>query len=204
MPRRNAMCPRCRSLERHRLLWLYLKNKTNLFTSNLKVLHVAPEPAFQKILKSMPNLDYISADLNSPYAMLNMDVTDILFGGSLFDVILCSHVLEHIEDDQKAIREFHRVLKPGGWAILQVPVASKLEETLEDTKVKTPEERALAFGLKEHVRIYGLDYKDRLEIAGFTVDVDQYVKSLSPEIVRAFSLDKDENIYFCTKPLKQN
>jgi predicted SAM-dependent methyltransferase len=204
MPRRNAMCPRCRSLERHRLLWLYLKNKTNLFTSNLKVLHVAPEPAFQKILKSMPNLDYISADLNSPYAMLNMDVTDILFGGSLFDVILCSHVLEHIEDDQKAIREFHRVLKPGGWAILQVPVASKLEETLEDTKVKTPEERELAFGLKEHVRIYGLDYKDRLEIAGFTVDVDQYVKSLSPEIVRAFSLDKDENIYFCTKPLKQN
>jgi ubiquinone/menaquinone biosynthesis C-methylase UbiE len=152
----------------------------------------------------MPNLDYISADLNSPYAMLNMDVTDILFGESLFDVILCSHVLEHIEDDQKAIREFHRVLKPGGWAILQVPVASKLEETLEDAKVKTPEERELAFGLKEHVRIYGLDYKDRLENAGFTVDVDQYVKSLSPEIVRAFSLDKDENIYFCTKPLKQN
>jgi SAM-dependent methyltransferase len=96
------------------LLWLYLKNKTNLFTSNLKVLHVAPEPIFQKIFKSMPNLDYISADLNSPYAMLNIDVTDIPYEECLFDVILCSHVLEHVKDDGKAIREFHRVLKPGG------------------------------------------------------------------------------------------
>jgi predicted SAM-dependent methyltransferase len=152
----------------------------------------------------MPNLDYVSADLNSPYAMLNMDVTDIFYEECLFDVILCSHVLEHVEDDRKAIREFHRVLKPGGWAILQVPVSSELEETLEDTKVETPEERELAFGLKEHVRKYGLDYKDRLESAGFTVNVDQYVKSLSPETVRVFCLNKDENVYFCTKPLKQN
>jgi SAM-dependent methyltransferase len=203
-PRKNAMCPRCRSLERHRLLWLYLKNKTNLFTSNLKVLHVGPEPIFQKIFKSMPNLDYISADLNSPYAMLNIDVTDIPYEECIFDVILCSHVLEHVEDDGKAIREFHRVLKPGGWAILQVPVSSELEETLEDTEVKTPEERELAFGLKEHVRKYGLDYKDRLENAGFTVNVDQYAESLSTEMVRVFCLNKDENVYFCTKPLKQN
>jgi SAM-dependent methyltransferase len=201
-PRKNAMCPRCGSLERHRLLWLYLKNKTNLFTCNLKVLHIAPEPIFQSIFKSMPNLDYISADLNSRYAMLNMDVTNIIYEDCLFDVILCSHVLEHVEDDRKAIRELLRVLNPRGWAILQVPVFSELEKTLEDTTIKTPEERELAFGLKEHVRKYGLDYKDRLENAGFTVNVDHYAKSLSPEIVRVFCLNKDENIYLCTKPLE--
>ena len=199
-PRKNALCPSCGSLERHRLLWLYLKNKTNLFTSHLKVLHIAPEPVFQKFFKSMPNLDYISVDLNSRYAMLNMDITNITYEDCLFDVILCSHVLEHVGDDRKAMRELHRVLKPGGWAILQVPFLSVLETTHEDANIKTPDERELAFGLKDHVRTYGLDYKDRLEDAGFTVNVDQYVKSLSPEIVRVFCLNRDENIYFCTKP----
>lgn len=199
-PRKNALCPSCGSLERHRLLWLYLKNKTNLFTSHLKVLHIAPEPVFQKFFKSMPNLDYISVDLNSRYAMLNMDITNITYEDCLFDVILCSHVLEHVGDDRKAMRELHRVLKPGGWAILQVPFLSELETTHEDANIKTPDERELAFGLKDHVRTYGLDYKDRLEDAGFTVNVDQYVKSLSPEIVRVFCLNRDENIYFCTKP----
>ena len=201
-PRKNAMCPRCGSLERHRLLWLYLENKTNLFTSNLKVLHIAPEPIFQKFFKLMLNLDYISADLNSRYAMLNMDITNITYEDCLFDVILCSHVFEHVEDDRKAMRELYRVLKPGGWAILQVPVFFQLEKTHEDAKVKTPDEKQLAFGLKEHVRKYGLDYKDRLEDAGFTVNVDQYAKSLSPEIVRVLCLNTDENIYFCTKPLE--
>lgn len=201
-PRKNAMCPRCKSLERHRLLWLYLKSNTNLYRARLKVLHIAPEAIFQKILKSMQNLDYISADLNSRYAMVNMDVTNIIYENCSFDVILCSHVLEHVEDDRKAIEELYRVLKPGGWAILQVPVYSDLERTIEDATVRTPKERELAFGLKEHVRKYGLDYKDRLENAGFTVNVDQYVKSLSPEIVKFFCLDKDENIYFCTKPIK--
>jgi SAM-dependent methyltransferase len=201
-PRKNAMCPKCGSLERHRLLWLYLKNKTNLFASNLKVLHIAPEPIFQRTFKSMSNLEYISADLNSRYAMVNMDLTNISFDECLFDVILCSHVLEHVEDDRKAVKEIFRVLKPGGWAILQVPVFSELEKTVEDTAIKTPEERELAYGLKEHVRKYGIDYKDTLENAGFNVNVDQYVKSLSREIVSVFCLNRDENIYFCTKPLK--
>lgn len=150
----------------------------------------------------MPNLDYISADLNSRYAMLSMDITNIIYEECFFDVILCSHVLEHVEDDRKAIGELHRVLKPGGWAILQVPVFSELEKTHEDAEIRTPDEREQAFGLKEHVRKYGLDYKDRLEDAGFMVNVDPYVESLSPEIVRMFCLNKDEKIYFCTKPSK--
>lgn len=198
--RRNAMCPRCRSMERHRLLWLFLKNRTNLFHDKLKVLHVSPEYFFQKTFKSMSNLDYISADLNSPYAMIRMDVTNILYEGNYFDVILCSHVLEHVIDDKKAMMEFFRVLKPGGWAILQVPVFTDREHTFEDPQIKTPEEREIAFGQKDHVRIYGLDYRERLEEAGFEVNVDDYVKGLSLEMVREFSLNRDENIYICTKP----
>jgi len=187
-------------MKRHRLLWLFLKNRTNLFHDKLKVLHVSPEYFFQKTFKSMSNLDYISADLNSPYAMIRMDVTNILYEGNYFDVILCSHVLEHVIDDKKAMMEFFRVLKPGGWAILQVPVFTDREHTFEDPQIKTPEEREIAFGQKDHVRIYGLDYRKRLEEAGFIVIVDDYVKGLSLEMVREFSLNRDENIYICTKP----
>lgn len=201
-PRKNALCPRCGSLERHRLLWLYLKDKTNIFDSPLKVLHIAPEPFFQKLFKSMPNLDYVSVDLNSRYAMLNMDITNIIYDDCLFDVILCSHVLEHVADDRKAITELLRVLKPGGWAILQVPVFSELVKTLEDTSITTPDKREEVFGQKDHVRKYGLDYKDRLEDAGFMVNVDPYAESLSPEITRMFCLNRDERIYYCTKPSK--
>ena len=104
-------------MERHRLLCLFLKNRTNLFHDKLKVLHVSPEYFFQKTFKSMSNLDYISADLNSPYAMIRMDVTNILYEGNYFDVILCSHVLEHVVDDKKAMLKFFRVLKPGAWAL---------------------------------------------------------------------------------------
>ena len=123
--RSNTRCPRCGSLERHRLIWLYLKNRTYFFTDNLKVLLFALEPIFEKTFKSMPNLDYVSADLNPALAMVKMDVTNILYEKDYFDVTLCSHVLEHIMDDKKAMRELFRVLKPGGWAILQSPVDLK-------------------------------------------------------------------------------
>ena len=92
--RPNALCPRCGSLERHRLLYLYLKNRTNLFSDRLRVLHFAPEPVFRKILMSLSNLDYISADLDSPAAMVKLDITNIPSADDSFDVILCSHSLE--------------------------------------------------------------------------------------------------------------
>ena len=196
--RPNVGCPRCNSAERHRLLWLYLKNKTNLFSDNLKVLHFAPEYIFQKTLRFMSNL--ISVDLNSPLAMVKMNITNISYQDNTFDVILCSHVLEHVIDDQKAMRELFRVIKPGGWAILQVPLSNESDKTFEDPSIVSPRYREHIFGQKDHVRIYGRDYKDRLEKAGFTVKVDGYVKELESDRIRKYGLIVDENIYFCTKP----
>ncbi|MEG3066539.1 methyltransferase domain-containing protein [Acetomicrobium sp.] len=115
-----------------------------------------------------------------------------------FDCIICYHVLEHIPDDQMAMKEIFRVLKPGGWAILQVPILR--DKTFEDPSVITPEDRERVFGQRDHVRIYGLDYKDRLEQAGFSVKVDDYVKQLSSDVIERYGLMKDENIYFCSKP----
>jgi SAM-dependent methyltransferase len=199
IPRANEKCPRCSSMKRHRFLWLYLKNKTNFFDENLKVLHIAPEYCFYQRFSNQKNLDYLSADLRSPLAMVKMDITNILYEENFFDVILCSHVLEHIPDDRKAMRELWRVLKPGGWAILQVPIDINRQKTFEDPTIKSPEERRRFYGLEDHVRLYGLDYKDRLEQAGFTVKVDEYVKELGSETIKKYSLVERQNIYFCTK-----
>lgn len=197
--RPNARCPVCGSLERHRLLWSYCKTNTNLFSDKLKVLHFAPEYIIQKELKSMPNIDYISADLNSDLAMVKMDITNISFEENAFDVILCNHVLEHILDDGLAMRELYRVLKPGGWAILQVPIDNSRENTFEDPAVVTPEERQRVFGQYDHVRIYGLDYEKRLRAAGFHVKVDDYVKTIGADEIKKHALMEGENIYLCTK-----
>jgi len=198
--RPNARCPRCNSVERHRLLWLYLQNRTGFFSDGLKVLHVAPEPFFQKTFKAMPNLDYTSADIESPLAMVKMDIMDIPYEDGLFDVILCYHVLEHVADDRRAMREFLRVLKPGGWAILQVPMDHTREETFEDPTVTSPEERERVFGQSDHVRVYGRDYKERLEEAGWRVTVDGYVRELEPAMIKKYGLATDQDIYLCSKP----
>jgi len=198
-PRPNAQCPLCKSLERHRLIWLYFKNKTNLFKDNLKILHIAPEHLISNKLNEMSNLDYISADLLSPSAMIQMDITAIQFIDNSFDVIYANHVLEHIPDDLKAMCELRRILKPTGWAILQVPIWG--DKTLEDANISTSEEREKLFGQKDHVRRYGLDgiYKKRLEIAGFEVFVDSYVRSLGSDVIKKYGLMPDEDIYFCRK-----
>jgi SAM-dependent methyltransferase len=198
--RPDALCPGCLSLERHRLLWLFLTNKTNLFSDALKVLHIAPEFVFKKYFVSMPNLQYLSADLEPDEVMVQMDITKIQYPNASFDVILCNHVLEHVPTDQVAMEELFRVLKPGGWAILQVPLDSTLEHTLEGTPDLTPEMREKQFGHHDHVRLYGQDYKTKLEAAGFTVTVDRYTQDLGLENIRRFGLTADEAIYWCTKP----
>lgn len=199
-PRPNAQCPKCGSGERHRLLWLYLKNRTNLFSDKLRVLHFAPEYAFHKAFKSLPNLEYINTDLNSPLAMVKMDITDISIPDGTCDVILCSHVLEHVPDDKKALRELFRVLKKGGWAILQSPVNQNLSKTFEDLQVVSPEDRKISFGHEEHVRVYGRDYKKRLEEAGFSVRLDWYVRELGENLIYEYGLHPDEPVYYCAKP----
>lgn len=205
--RLNSICPRCYSSDRERLIYLYLKNKTEFLYKDLKVLHVAPERNLQRVFMAHPNIDYLSADLNSPSAMVKMDITNIKYEDNSFDVIICNHVLEHIPDDRKAMSELYRVLKPGGWAILQVPISLLLNKTYEDPTVTTPEEREKVFGQSDHVRIYAKDYKDRLEKIGFSVEIYNFIKEFGESTIHKYHkyrLLKDENIYICSKQKQEN
>lgn len=194
--RQDVCCPYCKSLERHRLYILFLNRKTNLFDPPFKkMLHVAPEPIFMLRFKKSKNVDYLSADLYDPNAMVKMDITDIQYPDNSFDVIFCSHVLEHVMDDKKAMREFLRVLKPDGWAILQVPIMA--EKTIEDPTITDPQERLRVFGQYDHVRRYGKDYKDRLEETGFNVKIVSANDIASKQEIEKMRLASE--IYFCTK-----
>ena len=197
--RRKALCPGCGSLERHRLLWLYLRERTDLFCRELKVFHAAPAPVFYRVLRALPNLFYVPADLDSPLAGVVVDLTAIPCRDGAFDAVLCVHVLEHVLDDRRAMRELYRVLKPGGWAILQSPVDGRYGATLEGPEVVRPEDRARLFGQRDHVRRYGRDYTTRLEAAGFAVRVDPYAQELDADRIETFGLMGDEAIYFCMK-----
>jgi SAM-dependent methyltransferase len=199
--RPEARCPVCGSLERHRLIWLYLQTRANLLEGgHKKMLHVAPEPQLSLLFRQAANIEYLSADLDDPGAMVKMDITDIKYPDNCFDVIYCSHVLEHVPDDRKAMAEFYRVLKPGGWAILQVPITT--DRTFEDPTVTSPAERERLFGQVDHVRRYGPDYGERLVKAGFLVTVDHFVRELDDTKIRKYGLTKNENVFFCTKSPK--
>ena len=198
VPRPNAQCPICGSLERHRLTWLFLKEKTNLFTAKLRMMHVAPESQLGGRFKALTNIDYLSVDLESSRAMVNMDITDLKYPDNSFDVIYASHVFEHIPDDKKAMRELFRVLKPGGWAILQVPIRSQITE--EDPSIIDPAARKEIYGHPDHVRNYGLDYKDRLTEAGFNLKIEDFAKSLGEQKIKRYGLVISDQIYFCSKP----
>ncbi len=180
-------------------MWLYLKERTNFFTEDLKLLHIAPELCFIKKFKSMPNIDYTSADLESPLADVKMDVHEIPFEDNTFNVVFCNHVMEHVEDDIKAMSEIHRVLKPGGWAIIQSPQDYSRDTTLEDPTITDPKERERVYWQDDHVRLFGLDYGKRLETAGFNVTEDKFVMDLPKETVKRYALPKNEIIYFCAK-----
>lgn len=181
--RPNALCPNCGSLERHRLIWHYLSHQTNLLQDRIKLLHIAPEKLFFQIFSTLPNVEYVPGakfgegyEDEYPTGTLNIDLTQIDIADDTFDAILCSHVLEHIPDDAKAMKELYRVLKPGGWAILQVPLNPELETTYEDFSITDPKEREKAFGQYDHVRVYGNDYGSRLKRAGFVVNRIPYAQ----------------------------
>ncbi len=167
--RNMRRCPHCGSLGRHRMVWLLFERRTDLFDGRAKrVLHVAPEPCLADRLRSRIGEGYVSTDLMDARAMEEMDITDIQYPDGTFDVIYCSHVLEHVPDDRKAMREFRRVLKDDGWAVLLVPITAG--ETFEDASVVTPEDRLRVFGQEDHVRRYGPDYVDRLAECGWAVE----------------------------------
>ena len=199
VPRPEATCPFCGSQERHRLIWLFFQRRTNLLMGPSKsMLHVAPEPFFADIFKEANQIEYLSADLIASNAMVKMDVTDIRYPDDSFDVIYCSHVLEHVPDDQKAMSEFLRVLKPSGWAVLQVPITA--DATFEDPTITDPLEREKVFGQKDHVRRYGPDYVDRLTGVGFNVQRIRATEIASGSEIESMVIDKDENVFYCTKP----
>ncbi|WP_298498697.1 class I SAM-dependent methyltransferase [uncultured Algibacter sp.] len=192
--RNNVLSPSTLSLERHRLLWLYLKNETNFFSAKLKVLHFAPEQAFYKRFKKMDNLDYVTTDLNSPLADVKADICNLPFKENEFDIILCNHVLEHIPDDTKAMQELYRVLKIGGMGIFQIPQDLNRAVTFEDDSITDKKERAKIFGQYDHVRIYGLDYFEKLRKIGFKVSEVDYTTKLTNSEIEAYCLAKGEII----------
>lgn len=198
-PRENALCPHCLALERHRLLWLYLQEKTDFFKVNRKMLHIAPELCYLGRFEKLPNLEYITADLESPLAKVKMDIHQIPFEQNTFDVVFCNHVMEHVDDDLQAMQEIYRVLKPGGWAIIQSPQDYSRSETLEDPAAVTPQQREKLHGQNDHLRTYGMDYPRRLRKAGFTVTEDDFVKKLPEEKIKRYALPGEEIIYFCEK-----
>ena len=197
--RPNVLSPSTLSLERHRLLWLWLKNETDFFTAPLKVLHMAPEQCFLDIFKSMKNLDYLTADLFSPIVDVKADILELPFEDDSFDVIFCNHVLEHIEDDSKAMSELYRVMRHGGMGIFQVPQDLDRDRTYEDFSITDPEQRARHFGQYDHVRVYGKDYFSRLRNAGFRVEEVAYAKTLDEKTSDRYRLSPKEVLPVCYK-----
>ena len=198
-PRPNVLAPATLSLERHRLLWLYLKNETTFFTKSHKLLHFAPEQAFYKRFKKLKNINYTTTDLLSPLADVKADICNLPFKDNSFDFILCNHVLEHIPNDTKAMQELYRVLSKGGTAILQIPQDLKREVTFEDDSITDPKERAKIFGQYDHLRVYGKDYFNKLRNIGFHVDEVDYTHSLTTEQIDRYRLAKGEIIPVCKK-----
>jgi len=199
--RENALSPSTLSLERHRLMWLFLRDETDFFTSTkkLKTLHIAPEQCFLSIFKKQQNLEYVTSDLESPIADVKADICNLPFEDNSFDVIFCNHVLEHIPDDKKAMQELFRVLKKGGFGIFQVPQDLNMDITFEDNSITDKKERARIFGQYDHVRVYGKDYFDRLREIGFKVNEIDYTKKIALKKLERFCLMKGEILPVCYK-----
>ena len=189
--RQNVLSPSTLSLERHRLLWLYLTNETNFFTSKKKVLHMAPEQCFLTRFRKL-NHDYVTADIDSPIADVTADIINLPFNDNSFDVIFCNHVLEHIQDDTKAMKELFRVMKKGGMGVFQVPQDLNRDVTFEDNSITDPKERAKIFGQYDHVRVYGRDYFDKLRSVGFKVEEVNYSQKISSELSSRYRLMEGE------------
>ena len=197
--RENVLCPYDLTLERHRLMWLYLQ-KTNFFKAEkLDVLHIAPEQCFHKKFKSQPNLNYTTADLESPIADLHFDLHSIPLEDNLYDVIFCNHVMEHVKDDIQCMKELYRVMKPGGWGIFQVPIDYENPKTYEDDTITSEKDREIHFWQKDHVRLYGLDYPKKLEKSGFKIDVFDPAKSLAEIDYEKLRLNPKELIFIANK-----
>jgi SAM-dependent methyltransferase len=203
--RPERTCPVCRSDSRTRLAWLYLAREVHLLEAAVRVLHVAPEIGLYARLAASPSVDYEPGDLEPalyPWAqrLRQIDLAALPFCDADFDVVIANHVLEHVADDARALSEIRRVLRPGGWAMLAVPIARALETTREDPAATTPEARERAFGQGDHLRLYGRDYPARLARAGFQVALWAGHLRGDGEIARRWRLDPRETLPIATRP----
>lgn len=195
-PRPNALCPNCLSLERHRLIWLYLKERTSFLTTPQSVLHIAPEGCFIPRFEKIHREKYITADLESPLAKVKMDIHRMPFPDNTFDAVLCNHVLEHVADDIQAMREINRVLKPGGFAIMQVPFFHPVPRvTVSDPSITDRKTREKLFGQDDHVRRYGRDYSARINQSGLKAVEEHFVNTLSEQQRSRYGLVEGEIIF---------
>ncbi|MBM3429379.1 MAG: methyltransferase domain-containing protein [Bacteroidetes bacterium] len=198
--RENVLCPYDLTLERHRLMWLYLKKESNFFTAEgLKVLHIAPEQCFLPLFKKQSNLAYLTGDLESPIADIHFDLHEIPLEDNRFDVVFCNHVMEHVKDPIQCMKEIYRVMNNGGWAIMQVPQDFNRTETYEDASITSPEDREKHFWQKDHVRLFGKDYPQWLEKAGFKVTEFNLNNHFSNEEIERYRLMKGEVLYIAHK-----
>lgn len=190
----NVRCPRCGSMERHRLLWLWLDAHPEFGAGVRRVLHMAPEPPLRRRFDTS-GVNYITADLASPLAAIHCDIQDLPFRDAWFDLVICNHVLEHIPDDRLALRELRRVLADRGRAILLCPIARGRTETFEDPEVTAPEQRLAAYGQEDHARLYGADYADRVREAGFELEVIDYLSELDSATIERHALRRADDVF---------
>ena len=193
--RENVLCPKCLTLERHRVLWLYLKEETDFFSKPRKMLHIAPDQPFLGRFRKMKHLDLTTADLFSPLADVKCDIQDMPFEDNTFDVIFCNHVLEHVDDDKKAMSELHRVMKPGGFGIFQVPIDYNRATTFEDSSITSEEDRVKHYWQKDHVRLFGLDYPSKLESVGFKPQRIDVANDVGAELKDRYRLGDYDKVY---------
>lgn len=196
----NLLCPVCWSFQRHRFIWIFFQNwlQPKLPSATpWKMLHIAPEPSLTRRFTALPNVEYISADLYDPKAMVRMDICNIQYPERTFGLIYCSHVLEHVPDDRKALAEFHRVLQDDGKAIIVIPITSS--QTYEDPTITSPQERERVFGQHDHVRVYGWDAVERMEAAGFRVTPVRRADLVSDAAVERLGLTEDETVFVLDK-----
>jgi SAM-dependent methyltransferase len=194
----TALCPYCLSTERYRQLCRYLRDETDFGSKETRLLDIAPMWCFQEFCRSFPTIEYVSIDIASPMAMRLMDIRDLEFRDGLFDCLICYHVLEHIDDDDRALSELFRVLKPGGWAIIQVPT---LTENTVERKDMTDAEVEEVLKFDDHRRSYGWrDFPEFLRSAGFDVEVVPFGRSFSEEEIARQGLDFFEDLHVCRKP----
>jgi SAM-dependent methyltransferase len=198
--RENVLCPFDLTLERHRLMWLYLCDHSDFFTAEkLDILHIAPEQCFHQKFKKQANLNYLTGDLESPIADLHFDLHNIPLEDNKFDVMFCNHVLEHVEDAHQCLKELYRVMKPGGWAIMQVPQDMSRETTFEDSSITSEADREKYFWQKDHVRLFGKDYPKWMEQAGFEVEEFLQESNFDDKLIERYRLSKGEILYIARK-----